>query len=558
MAEIEAKAAGTVRTDRSTATNPNVAVVIVTWNRKDDISGVLEALSRQDYPIDRMDVVVVDNASTDGTLEHLTARWKPDHIIDNATTQAHEPDFQPPELTNGVVKHNAAGFRSLSIVHNHANHGGCGGFNTGFAFVERVLDRPDRPQRPDYVWLVDDDVDLPPGALTQLTTTAEKDKSIGLVGSRAVDFHNRDSTIETTIYFNFKRGRMNDSPTPDHPRYEDHQRWVSRTGGTKGKREFSGLRDVDVVSACSLLARWSAVQEVGFWDHRYFIYCDDADWCLRMAKAGHRVVCDLDAVVYHTPWHHKLTPARIYYSQRNIVWVIQKVFPPSRLRYATFRWLASILNDCLNAAFHRRAFHAEIIRRTAADIVTNKGGKLDFDSPPTLSLFDAFESIGSLRSDATIAVICTAKHATRSADELRGRIATELIQRGRTADQPHWVYFVRNDRKDASRFHDLPDGADRPERVVYSPKLRSKLRRQLPFIRKKSDAVVVFDQTCDFPLLRGTYNIHVDRKKPTMAQIEHDGFGKRMAFLCRWLPVVVRAVVYCVTLRPYVSKNKYG
>ena len=59
------------------------------------------------------------------------------------------------------------------------------------------------------------------------------------------------------------------------------------------------------------------------WDYRYFIYCDDADWCLRFARAGFKVVCNLDAVVYHTPWFQKLTPARLYYSQRNIVWVIQ-------------------------------------------------------------------------------------------------------------------------------------------------------------------------------------------------------------------------------------------
>ena len=46
---------------------------------------------------------------------------------------------------------------------------------------------------------------------------------------------------------------------------------------------------------------------------------------LAWIRAGYRVVCNLDAVVFHTPWFQKLTPARLYYSQRNIVWVIQKV-----------------------------------------------------------------------------------------------------------------------------------------------------------------------------------------------------------------------------------------
>ena len=76
-----------------------------------------------------------------------------------------------------------------------------------------------------------------------------------------------------------------------------------------------------------MLARWGGVKKVGFWDYRYFIYCDDADWCLRFAQAGYRVVLSLDAVVYHTPWHHKLTPARAYYAMRNIMWVLRKVLP---------------------------------------------------------------------------------------------------------------------------------------------------------------------------------------------------------------------------------------
>src|SRR5262249_40965382 len=185
-----------------------------------------------------------------------------------------------------------------------------------------------------------DDAEFPPDALRRLVEAAEADETIGLVGSRTVDIGDRQTTIESTIYFDFRRGRMGDEPPPGNPKREEHQRWIASLGagaGPKGRHAYTGLRDVDVVSACSLLARWSAVRKVGFWDYRYFIYCDDADWCLRFAKAGFRVVCNLDAVVYHTPWHLKLTPARIYYSQRNVVWLMQKIIPRGRLRWATAR-----------------------------------------------------------------------------------------------------------------------------------------------------------------------------------------------------------------------------
>lgn len=529
-----------------------VAAIIVTWNRKDQVQGVLRALAAQSYPIDRLDVVVVDNGSTDGSPDHLARAWHPEHVITNPTELAHQPDFRAAGVNGHSQRGNAGGFRSLTLIRNSFNLGGCGGFNTGFAYIEAVLDAPTRAGRPAYVWLVDDDVDLPPGALERLVHTADSDPSIGIVGSRAVDFADRQTTIETTIFFDFARGRMNDTPIPEHPRRHEHQRWVEEMGGTRGLRPFTGLRDVDVVSACSLLARWSAVRQVGYWDYRYFIYCDDADWCLRFARAGHRVVCDLDAVVYHTPWFHKLTPARLYYSQRNVVWVIQKIFPPGRLKYATFRWLASILYDCLAASFHRRIFHAEIIRRTAADVVSNRGGRLDNEGPPKQNVGEALAGVEALDPEAEVVVLCTRAGTRAWARELREEIDRFIKTRPGLA-QPRWTLMIRND---------LPDAREPDEpgvRVVeYSGKLRSKLRRQVPMLLRPPQAVVVFDQNNDVPLYRGRWNIHIDRKWPNLAQAERDGLIPRAAFWARWAFTAARALVYSATVRPYRPPHKYG
>jgi GT2 family glycosyltransferase len=534
-----------------------VAAIIVTWNRKADVLAVVEAIKRQTFDVAQLDVVVVDNASTDGTSEALCAAFKPERVVENPTDAAHEPRFVEPLSVKSdgghEPKRNAVGFRSLTIVRNEQNLGGCGGFNTGFAYVERFLaerDSATSASDPDYVWLVDDDIDLPTDALKQLVRTAESDKTIGLVGSRAVDFNDRSTTIETTIYFDRERGRMHDTPLPSSPHHDAHTSWIKGVVGTKGPNSgpFAGVRDVDVVSACSMLARWEAICEVGYWDYRYFIYCDDADWCLRFAARGYRVVCDLDAVVFHTPWYQKLTPARLYYSQRNIVWLIQKTFPPMRLKYATFRWLASILNDCLRAALHRRIFHAEIIRRTAADIVANRGGKLDHDGPSRSDVVEQLNTIGAMRGNQTIAVLCPSTDAVRWADELRGTVEADAVASG---DGPRWVYVIRNDVNLEGC------STDEVERVIYSRRLRSKLFRQLAFVRRPR-AVVVFDQTNDFPLLRGRHNVHIDRKWPGQAQVERDGLGPRLAFGVRWGATCLASVWYALTVRPYKSPHKFG
>lgn len=533
--------------------------MVVTWNRHKAVDAVLRALGRQAYPLGELDVVIVDNASTDDTSAFISRHWHPNKIIDNPTLAADQPDFTRIHL-NGVVPSGEGPhpFRSLTLIRNRLNHGGCGGFNTGLAYVGQFLDPSDRPL--DYVWLVDDDVDLPEDALAQLTRTGESDPTIGVVGSRTVDFHDRKTTIETTIYFDFTKGWMGPDPTPDHRLFESHQKWVAATGGTRGQLPFKSVRDVDVVSACSMLARWSAVRKVGYWDRRYFIYCDDADWCLRFAKAGYRVVCDLDAAVFHTHWLAKLTPARAYYSQRNLVWLTQKVLAGKALKRATLRQLGNLMVDSRKAMTHCRLFHAEIIRRAAHDIVTNHGGKLDYEGPPFIPLMDALEAAGAFNKDARIMVMCSHPESVSWAEDLRARTTYALIDRDRAVDTPRWTYMIRSGVPDtaAATSPSAPADPMAPERKWFEPNSKSKWRAQRGFLRRPPTVVVVFDQSNECPLIRGCVNVHIDRRRSGMAQLERDGIRARLAFMRRWIQTAVRCTLYGLRVRPHVASGRYG
>lgn len=573
------------------ARQPRVAVLVVTWNRRDLVDRALSAIAAQDYPRDRMDVVVIDNASTDGTAEHLVRRWRPDAVYDNTTEQAHEPAFVARSRQGesapapGASAADAAPaslgsrhpFRSLALVRNAHNLGGCGGFNTGFAFVERFLvgaavgaggDGEERAAASanttgiDFVWLADDDADFPPDALSQLVRAAATDPRIGLVGSRTVDIADRRTTIETTIYLDREKGSMGDAPPPGHPQRESHRRWVGQAGGTKGDRRFSGLRDVDIVSACSALARWSAVQKVGYWDWRYFIYCDDADWSLRFGRAGYRVVLNLDAVVYHTPWNLKLTPARIYYAQRNMVWTLQKVLPQAQLRRVVRRWMRILLMDALHASIHRRLFHADIIRRTARDIALGRAGRTGSDGPTPMPLMEALRCAGALEAGAGVAMILG--HPGRGHDpilwarQVRAHVR-ERLGAGEAGTEPRWIDVVRNGVADAAAAAGL-DADPEPgvARIIYGGRWPSRLRRQVTLLRHRPRAIVVFEQTSDFPAVWGRWTVHVDMKSPTAAQLERDGVRARLAFLGRWMGTAARCWLYGRTVRPYTSPTRYG
>ncbi len=212
----------------------------MTWNRYRDVDNIVRSLSRQTYPLERMHVIVVDNSSTDGTLNRLCELWAPDVVVENATDRAHEPRFEPlptpgsgsghgtgspevrpPTYRSGSKGRNTGGFASLTLIRNHANLGGCGGFNTGLSYIAHAL--AGKGSAPDFAWLVDDDADVPPSALAQLTNAAATDPSIGLVGSRTVDIANRHTTIESTIYLNRENGIMGDEPTPSHPQRKAYE-----------------------------------------------------------------------------------------------------------------------------------------------------------------------------------------------------------------------------------------------------------------------------------------------------------------------------------------------
>jgi GT2 family glycosyltransferase len=98
----------------------SVCAVVVTFNRKAMLRTCLESLLRQERPLDR--IVIVDNASSDGTPELL-----------------------------------AAEFPDLTLVRLDSNTGGAGGFNAGMRWAY--------DQGFEWLWLMDDDVEMEPGAL---------------------------------------------------------------------------------------------------------------------------------------------------------------------------------------------------------------------------------------------------------------------------------------------------------------------------------------------------------------------------------------------------------
>lgn len=237
--------------------NPKVAIIILNWNKKDYVLALLKSLREIHY--DNFDIIVVDNASTDGSV--------------------------------GAIRELLPEVR---IIVNPENLGGTGGFNTGIRYVMESKGYK-------YLWLLDNDAEVETGTLEELVKAMEEDGNIGIAGSRIVDINSRDITIEAGAFFRWDTIEVK-------PLFRNERNITFK----------DKVPDVDYVAICSALVRISALEKVGTMDDRYFIFWDDMDWGLQFKKNNFRVVSVLTSVAYHPPFTEKRSAVvDFYYGYRN-------------------------------------------------------------------------------------------------------------------------------------------------------------------------------------------------------------------------------------------------
>lgn len=238
-----------------------VAVVVVTFNRADLLTGMLDGLAALDRAPDA--VVVVDNHSTD-----------------------HTPDVLAAELARGRLP--------LQVVRTEENLGGAGGFHLGL--------RTAYAQGWDRFWLMDDDVVPAPDCLSVLMavdedclTSVREDSQGRLCEKAATRF---DLTHPWVV-------------KPKTGMVEDH-----------GTREaMPELVEVENVAFEGFMVRRGVVAEVGLPDPSYFIFYDDVDFAIRARRAGRRIWAVRDAVLVRQldfDQQHDLAGWKGFYMYRNL------------------------------------------------------------------------------------------------------------------------------------------------------------------------------------------------------------------------------------------------
>ncbi|MDO8588029.1 MAG: glycosyltransferase family 2 protein [Armatimonadota bacterium] len=226
--------------------SPDITVSIVNWNTRDELANCLESVFAQegaDY-----EVIVVDNGSRDGSADMVASR-----------------------------------FPQVRLIANKDNRG-----------FSRAQNQALAASRGRYVMMLNPDARIVESdSLAKLVAFGDSEPQIGVIGVRILNVDGslqfsarRFPTLGAGVFRNTFLGRL-------FPK----NRYVKEYLMTDWKHDE--VRDVDWVSGAALTVRREALEDIGSLDERFFMYCEDVDFCHRAHGKGWRVCYFPRSTVIH-------------------------------------------------------------------------------------------------------------------------------------------------------------------------------------------------------------------------------------------------------------------
>ncbi|GEM_PF-970618 len=229
---------GVLQEAGSQGTKAGLSLILVNWNTKDLLLGLLKSLDPGHPSWKRpVEVIVVDNDSADGSVE--------------AVQQA---------------------FPWVRLLPQSENLGFAGGVNRGL----EVAIHP-------WVCLVNSDVDASPEAFETLVEYAETHPKAGVVGPKIL---NGDGSLQFS-YRKFPSVWMQICLSFGFHRFAKISKILN--GERYGGQVFEHPRPVDYVSGCLFLIRRELLERIGGLDEGFFMYFEETDFCKRTWEAGFEV-----------------------------------------------------------------------------------------------------------------------------------------------------------------------------------------------------------------------------------------------------------------------------
>ena len=256
-------------------TLPDLSIVIVNWNTRDMLRACLTSLRTAAQTWPHFEVIVVDNASSDGS-----------------------PDMIRSE------------FPEVRLIAAPKNLGFGGGNNLGFAAARAAK----------VVATVNSDTEVIGDALEKMCAYFTDTPDCGAAGPKLL---NTDGTVQLSCrkFPGFMTALFN--------RYSLLTRLFPNNAWS---REYlmsdcghGESMNVDWVSGAALFVRREVFDQIGAFDEDYFMYSEDVDWCYRIHRAGWRVAYVPDAVMtHHIGRSTDRAPFKMVWQRHRSMWVFYR------------------------------------------------------------------------------------------------------------------------------------------------------------------------------------------------------------------------------------------
>lgn len=271
-----------------------VVICVLNWNGEKYISSCLDSIKKLIHTGCDLDVVVIDNDSSDGSVRLIQSLY---------------PQF--------------------TFIRHPVNLGYAQGNNTGLRFgLEHGAN---------FVWVVNPDVQVEPNSLQHLLEGASKYRHVGIFGSKiyftpGYEFHKERYTpadIGKVIWY---AGGLID--------------WGNLIASHRGVNEvdrgqFERDIEIDFVTGASMLIRREVLEQVGLLDPKYFLYYEENDLCQRAKRQGWKLMYICQSLAWHANAQATGTGSDLtdYFTTRN-----RMLFG---LRYAPNRTKIALITESL-------------------------------------------------------------------------------------------------------------------------------------------------------------------------------------------------------------------
>jgi len=224
---------------------PKVYIIVLNWNGWQDTVECLESLRRLSHP--NYQIVVIDNGSTDGSVDKIKA-W--------------------------------AKNSSLVLLETGKNLGYAGGNNVGLRYA---LSRGDFG----YAWVLNNDTVVHPDALTHMVVRMREKPEAGICGASILQYYYPDKidTIGGSKY----------------------DRWFAQAFGLESGKKFDFghpekyqklERKMDYVAGSSTLVSRQFLLDIGLLCEDYFLFFEEIDWATR-ARGRYQLTLAPKSIIYH-------------------------------------------------------------------------------------------------------------------------------------------------------------------------------------------------------------------------------------------------------------------